>query len=86
MLGTVLVEGGADAASDRRRPLWQRVLILSLLGLFFAAVFGLMAWGGILMAREGRIAAAVCIFVLDFLLIALSVYKLCKILRAFSRK
>ena len=86
MLGTAIVEGGVSAASNRRRPIWQRVLVLTLIALFFAAAFGLMAWAGVLMARQGRIAAAVCLFILDLLLIVLAVCKIRKILRAFSKK
>ena len=86
ILAELVLEGGLDAASDRRRPVWQRVLVLALLALFFAAALGLMAWAGVLMVREGRIAAAVCLFILDLLLIVLAVCKIRKILRTFSRK
>ena len=47
ILGELVLEGGVSAASDHRRPKWQRVLILTLMALFFAAVFALMAAGGI---------------------------------------
>ena len=86
MLGTAIVEGGESAASDRRRPVWQRALVLALLALFFAAALGLMAWAGVLMAREGRIAAAVCMFALDAGLVFFCACKVRKILRTFSRK
>ena len=86
MLGTAIVEGGVSAASNRRRPIWQRVLVLTLIALFFAAAFGLMAWAGVLMARQGRIAAAVCMFALDAGLVFFCACKVRKILRTFSRK
>ena len=47
MLGTAIVEGGVDAASDHRRPKWQRVLILTMLALLFTAVVAVLFLVGI---------------------------------------
>ena len=86
LLGELVLESGADAASDHRRPKWQRVLILSLLALFFAAVFVLMTAAGVIMLTGGRPIAGILTLALDFVLIALSVYSLRRILRTFSRR
>ena len=86
MLGTAIVEGGVDAASDHRRPQWQRVLILSLVVLFFAAVFVLMTTAGVIMLTDGRPVASVLMFALDLALIFFYVHKFRKILRTFSHK
>ncbi len=86
VLGEAILEGGVAVASDHRRPGWQRVLVLSLLTLFFAAVFAVMAVGGVFLVREGRLLAGIVLFILDLALIVLSFYKLHKILRTFPRK
>ncbi len=90
ILGEVLVEaileGGVSAASDHRRPRWQRVLALSLLALFFAAVFALIAAGGVIAVRKGIPIAGVFLFALDLALVVFSFRKLRKILRAFHRE
>ena len=81
-----IIEGGVDAASDHRRPKWLRVLILSLIVLFFAAVFVLMTAAGVIMLADGRAVAGVLMLALDLPLIVFSAYELRKILRTFSRK
>ena len=86
ILAELVLEGGESAASDHRRPRWQRVLVLALLALFFAAALGLITWAGVLMAQEGRIAAAVCMFALDMGLVFFCACKIRKILRTFSCK
>ncbi len=86
ILGKAMIEGGMSAASDHRRPRWQRVLILSLMMLFFAAVFALMTAAGIIMVTESRPLAGAAMLVLDLGLIVCCVYGLRKILCTFSRK
>ena len=86
ILGEAIMEGGTAAASDRRRPKWQRVLILSLFMLFFAAVFVLMTAAGVIMLTDGRPVAGVLMFILDLALIFFYVHKFRNILRTFSRK
>lgn len=86
ILGELVLEGGVSAASDHRRPKWLRVLILTLMALFFAAVFALMAAGGIIMLKDGKPIAGVLMLALDLALVVLSVYSLRKILRTFSRR
>jgi len=86
LLGEALLEGGVSAATDHRRPRWQRVLVLSLLALFFAAVFALIAAAGVIAVREGIPIAGILLFALDLALIVYSFCKLRKILRTFPRK
>ncbi|MDE6923314.1 MAG: hypothetical protein K2P01_07145 [Oscillospiraceae bacterium] len=89
ILADLVLEGGADAASNCRRPMWQRVLILALLALIvlvFAAVFALMTASGVMMLTEGRPIAGVLMLGLALGLVVLSLHKLRKILRTFSRK
>ena len=86
ILGELVLEGGVDAASDHRRPKWLRILILSLIALFFAAVFVLMTAAGVIMLTGGRPIAGILMLALDVALIVLSIYKFRKILRTFSRK
>ncbi len=86
VLGEAILEGGVSAASDHRLPKWLRVLILSLLALFFAAVFAAMAAGGVISIRDGSPLAGIALLILDLALIFFSFCTLRKILRAFSRK
>ena len=86
ILGEAIIEGGVDAASDHRRPKWQRVLILSLIMLFFAAVFVLMTAAGVIMLTDGRPVAGVLMLALDLALIFFCLHKFRNILRTFSRK
>ena len=86
LFGEVMIDTSVDAASDHRRPRWQRVLILSLIALFFAAVFILMTAAGVIMLTGGRPIAGILMLALDLALIILSIYKFRKILRTFSRK
>jgi len=86
VLGEAILEGGVSAASDHRRPMWQRVLILALLALFFAAVFALMAAGGIILITEDSSIAGIVLLALDLALIVFSFCKLRKLLRTFPRK
>ncbi len=85
ILADLVLEGGADAASNCRRPMWQRVL-LALIVLVFAAVFALMTASGVMMLTEGRPIAGVLMLGLALGLVVLSLHKLRKILRTFSRK
>ncbi len=84
ILADLVLEGGADAASNCRRPMWQRVLILALIVLVFAAA--LMTASGVMMLTEGRPIAGVLMLGLALGLVVLSLHKLRKILRTFSRK
>ena len=86
ILADLVLEGGADAASNCRRPMWQRVLILALIVLVVAAVFALMPASGVMMLTEGRPIAGVLMLGLALGLVVLSLHKLRKILRTFSRK
>lgn len=86
ILADLVLEGGADAASNCRRPMWQRVLILALIVLVFAAVFALMTASGVMMLTDGRPIAGVLMLGLALGLVVLSLHKLRKILRTFSRK
>ena len=85
MLGTAIVEGGADAASDRRRPVWQRVLVLALLALFCAAVFAVILLVGV-GALPDLPVISLFLFALDAIWVFLCVRRFRKILRTFSRK
>ena len=85
MLGTAIVEGGADAASDRRRPAWQRVLFLTVLDLFCAGVFAVLLLVGIY-ALPDLPLISLFLFALDAVWVFLCVRRLRKILRTFSRK
>ncbi len=86
VLGEAILEGGVSAASDHRRPKWQRVLALSLLVLLFAAVFAVMAAGGVFLVRDGSPIAGVVLFILALALIVFSFCALRKILRTFPHK
>lgn len=86
ILADLVLEGGADAASNCRRPMWQRVLILALIVLVFAAAFALMTVSGVMMLTDGRPIAGVLMLGLALGLVVLSLHKLRKILRTFSRK
>ncbi len=86
LLGEAILEGGASIATDHRRPRWLRALVLSLLALFFAAVFTLIAAGGVIAVREGMPIAGILLIALDLALVACSICKLRKILRAFPHR
>ena len=85
MLGTAIVEGGVSAASNRRRPVWHRVLILAVLGLFFAAVFAVILLVGIGAARDLPLIS-LFLFALDAAWVFLGVRRLRSILRTFSHE
>ncbi|MDE7004222.1 MAG: hypothetical protein K2P08_07290 [Oscillospiraceae bacterium] len=85
MLGTAIVEGGGSAASDRRRPVWQRVLVLALLALFCAAVFAVILLVGV-GALPDLPVISLFLFALDAIWVFLCVRRFRKILRTFSRK
>ena len=84
VLGELLIEGGAQAASSRRLPGWARVLILIGLGLLFFAVFALILLAGIGMFRDLPLFS-LFLLALDAAWIFFGVRKLRKILRTFSR-
>ncbi len=86
LVGEALIGAGVDAASNRRCPKWLRVSILSLIVLFFAAVFVLVGAGGIVMVAEDNPAIGFAMLALDLALIVFSLCKLCNILRTFPRK
>ena len=85
MLGAAIVEGGADAASNRRRPMWQRVLVLAVLALFCAGVFAVILLVGLGALPELPLIS-LFLFVLDAGWVFLCVRRPRKILRTFSRK
>ena len=85
MLGTAIVEGGVSAASNRRRPRWQRVLVLAVLGLFCAAVFAVILLAGI-GALPDLPVISVFLFALDAVWVFLCIRRFSKILRTFSCK
>ena len=85
ILGTAIIEGGVSAASSRRRPVWQRVLILAVLGLFSAAVFAIILLVGIGAFRDFPLVA-LFLFALDAVWVFLGIRRLHKILHTFSRK
>ena len=80
LLGEIVLDGGMSAASDRRRPRGQRLLILLPIALLFTAVFAGMAAGGIVFLSEGRLPAGIVLLLLDLALIACTAYQLHKIL------
>ena len=85
ILGTAIIEGGVSAASNRRRPLWQRVLVLAVLVLFSIAVFAVLLLVGIGAFRDLPLIS-LFLFALDAVWVFLSVRKFRNILRTFSRK
>ena len=85
ILGELLIEGGAQAASSRRVPGWARVLILIVLGLLFSAVFALILLVGIGALQELPLLSLV-LFALDAAWVFSGFRKFRKILRAFSRQ
>ena len=85
ILGELLIEGGVEAASSRRLPGWARVLVLTVLGLLFAAVFVLILLVGIAALRELPLLSLV-LFALDTAWIFSGVRKFRKILRTFHRQ
>ena len=85
ILGEAVVEGGVNAASDRRRPKWLRGLILALLGLFAAAVFAVIFLVGLAAVRAHPLIS-LALFALDGCWAFLCVRKLRKILRTFSHQ
>ena len=84
-LGELLIEGGAEAASDRRLPKWARVLILAVLGLLFLAVFAILLLVGIA-ARQELPLLSLVLLVLDAAWFFAGLRKFRKILRAFPRQ
>ena len=85
IVGELLLEGGAQAASSRRLPTWARVLILIGLGLLFFAVFALILLVGIGMFRDLPFLS-LFLLVLDAAWIFFGIRKLYKILRTFPRQ
>ena len=85
ILGELLIEGGAQAASSRRLPTWVRILILTGLGLLVFAVFAVILLVGIGMFQEFPLLS-VALFALDAVWIFSGFRKFRKILRTFSRQ
>ena len=85
LLGELLMEGGAQAASSRRLPRWARILILTGLGLLFFAVFALILLVGIAALQELPLLSLV-LFVLDAAWVFTGVRKFRKILRTIPRQ
>ena len=85
MLGTAIVEGGVSAASNRRRPKWQRILMLAVLCLFFAAVFAVILLVGLGAVRDLPLISLL-LFALDAVWVFLGVRRLRKILHTFSKQ
>ena len=85
VLGELLIEGGAQAASSRRLPGWARMLILTGLGLLFFAVFALILLVGICAIRELPLLSLV-LFVLDAAWVFSGFRKFRKIMRTFFRQ
>ena len=84
VLGELLIEGGAEAASNRRLPKLARVLILVGLGLLFSAVFFLILLVGIAALQELPLLSLV-LFALDAVWIFSGVRKFREIIRAIPR-
>ena len=84
ILGELLIEGGTQAASNRRLSTWARVLILAVLGLLFAAVFVLILLVGVCALQEIPLLSLV-LFVLDAAWVLSGFRKFRKILRTFPR-
>ena len=85
VLGELLIEGGAEAASSHRLPKLARVLILIGLGLLFFAVFFLILLVGIAALQELPLLS-IALFALDAVWIFLGFRKFLKILHTFSRQ
>ena len=85
ILGELLIEGGAQAASSRRLPKWVRVLILAVLGLLFLAVFAILLLVGIA-ARQELPLLSLVLLVLDAAWVFAGLRKFRKILRGFPRQ
>ena len=85
ILGELLMEGGAQAASSRRLPIWARVLILAVLGLLFLAVFAILLLVGIAAFQELPLLS-LFLLALDAAWIFFGVRKLRKILRTFRHQ
>ena len=85
VLGELLIEGGVEAVSGRRLPLWARVLILAMLGLLFSAVFAILLLVGIAALQELPLLSLV-LFVLDAAWVFTGVRKFRKILRTIPRR
>ena len=84
ILGELLIEGGAQAASDHRRPMWARVLLLIVLGLLFAAVFAILLLVGIAALQELPLLS-IALLALDAVWFFLGFRKFRKILRTFCQ-
>ena len=85
ILGELLIEGGAQAASSRRLPGWMRVLALTVLGLLFFAVFVLLLLVGLGALQELPLLSLV-LFALDAVWFFSGVRKFRRILRTFPRQ
>ena len=85
ILGELLIEGGAQAASSRRLPMWKRVLILAVLGLLFLAVFALILRAGIGIFPDLP-SLSLFLLALDAAWIFSGLRKFRKILRTFPRQ
>jgi len=85
VLGTAIVEGGVSAASNHRRPAWQRVLVLAVLALFCAGVFAVLLLVGV-GALPDLPLISLFLFALDAVWVFLCVRRLRKILRTFSKQ
>ena len=84
LLGGFLVDAGADTVSDRRRPMWLRILILAGLGLLFTAVFAILLIVGI-GAFQDLPLISLFLFALDAAFVFVAIRKLRKILRTLSQ-
>ena len=82
VLGELLIEGGVKAASSRRLPGWARVLVLTVLGMLFFAVFTVILLVGICALQELPLLSLV-LFVLDAAWVFSGFRKFRKILHTF---
>ena len=84
LLDEFLVDAGVDTVSDRRRPMWLRILILAGLGLLFTAVFAILLIVGIGAFRDLPLIS-LFLFALDAVFVFVTIRKLRKILYTLSR-
>ncbi len=84
LVGELAMDIGVDAACDQRRPRWIRVLILTVVALFFAAVIGILLATGIMAFRKAPVVSFI-LFAMAVGFVALGLFKLRKILKTFAR-
>lgn len=61
----IIIEGSLELGTNRKVPLFFRILALLIFLLIYGALIGLFALIGIGCWQEGNIAAAIVVFILD---------------------